>query len=124
MVNRISLMGVLAMSVIAACCQTAQAQPGWGRHHGYHGYYGYARPVIVPPPVVVAPGYAYGVAAYPPPAPYVATVAPVPVVPPPPMVVPPPPPVYVPSYTYGAIGPRGGFGFGYSSPGFGVYVGR
>lgn len=84
---------------------TASANP-WNHPHRYrYGYggpiYGYPPVVVAPPPVVVAPAY---------PAP--AYVAPAPVVYPPP-----------PVYTYGAIGPRR-YGFGYASPGFGVYIGR
>jgi hypothetical protein len=118
MIQRSFLAFLFAIGLLTVACQSASAQYGWHRPH--YGYYGYPRPVVVPPPIVIAPGY--GVAAYPPPA-YVAPVVPAPVVapvPPPPPVA--PAPVYMPSYTYGAIGPRG-FGIGYSTPGFGVYVG-
>lgn len=90
---------VVALSLFAA--PSAFAQPGWRHPHRY--YYGYPPPVYAYPPVVVAP-------------------------PPPVVYAPPayaPPPVYGPPvYGYGAIGPRGHIGFGYSSPGFGVYLGR
>lgn len=115
MMKRILLTSFAAIGLIAVTSQSASAQPGWGHHRpGYYGYYGYGRPMIVPPPVVIGPGYGPGYVVGPPPPVYVA---------PAPVVVPPPPPAYVPSYTYGAVGPRG-FGFGYASPGFGVYVGR
>jgi hypothetical protein len=124
MVKRALLTCLVAVGLLTVACQSATAQPGWRHPHGYYGYYGYPRPVVVPPPVVIGPGYSYGVAAYPPPPPYVAPL-PLPagpIVPPPPVVVPAPAPVYMPAYTYGTIGPRG-FGLGYTTPGFGVYVG-
>lgn len=67
------------------------------------------RPVIAPVPVVVTPVYAYPAPAY---------VAPV--------YLPRPAPVFLPPpvATYGAIGPRGHYRFGYSSPGFGFSFGR
>jgi hypothetical protein len=96
---------LLAVSVVFVSTATASAQP-WGRYHyrgPYRPYYPYP-PVVVapPPPVVVAPPYAYPAPAY----------------------LPPPAPIYGPPvYGYGVVRPRG-YGFGYSSPGFGVYIGR
>lgn len=94
----------------------------WHHRGGYYGYgygYGYRPVVVAPPPVVVAP---YPAPVYAAPAPvYSPAYAPGPVYAPAPI----PAPVYAPpAYSYGVVGPRGGFGFGYSSPGFGVYVGR
>jgi hypothetical protein len=105
-------MSKIKLIITVACLSllfvdSAWAQPGWGYHRRF--YYGppvYAYPPVVafPPPVVVGPPPAY---LGPPP----AYVAPGPIYPP-------------PAYTYGMIGPRGGYGFGYASPGFGVYIGR
>ena len=105
---RYLVLGVLAAGLVSASIAPALANH-WGRPHpGFHGYFGpVVAPVMVAPPVVVAPTY-YA----PPPSVVVA-----------PVVVPAPAPP-APAYSYGIMaGPRG-FGFGYSSPGFGVYFGR
>jgi hypothetical protein len=103
------------LKIFAAAClfllatDSVFAQYGYRHHPRY--YYGYGPPVyayppvvVPPPPVVVGPGYGY----------------------PPPAYIAPPPPVVVgpPAYGYGVVGPRGHVGFGYATPGFGVYIGR
>lgn len=113
------LTAVAFTGLLTAAVQPVGANHGWGHHH--HGYRGpaFGLAVVAPPPVIVAPAYAY------PPA-YVAQ--PIPVPPPmpvpPPVIVPAPAPVYAPTYSYGIMGGPRGVGFGYSSPGFGVYMGR
>ncbi|WP_010588348.1 hypothetical protein [Schlesneria paludicola] len=113
---------VVCLSLV--CTGSAFAQPGWGHHHRH--YYGYGRPVYGYPPVVVAPPPV--VVAPPPaviPAPAPGVVYSSPVYPGPTYVAPAPVPVYAPpAYGYGVVGPRGRYGFGYSSPGVGVYIGR
>lgn len=127
MVPRI-VAGLIFTAVMAVGVQLAAANHG----HHHHGYYGprfgfgvaVGPQVIVPPPVVVAPAYAYPpVYAVPAPAP-IMPAPPVPMMQAPAVVVPPPPPSYGPTYSYGIMGGPRGVGFGYSSPGFGVYVGR
>lgn len=116
-----ALAAIVFGGVLAVALPSASANHGWGHphHHGYRGP-GFGVAVFAPPPVVVAPPpYMY--------APVYAA-PPIPVPPPvpmgPPVVIPPPPPVYAPPYSYGIMGGLRGVGFGYSSPGFGVYVGR
>ncbi len=102
------VLAVVCLSLLAG--QSAFAQPGWRHPHRY--YYGYAPPVYAYPPVVVPrPPIVVGPPAYIPPPVYG-----------PPVYA---PPVYAPApYGYGVVGPRGHLGFGYSTPGFGVYLGR
>lgn len=101
----------LIACVTLVSVSSASANP-WN-HRYYYGYrgpvYGYPPVVVAPPPVVVAAPPPY-------PVPAPAYVAPAPAVYGPPVYAP-------PAYTYGGFGPRG-FGFGYASPGFGVYFGR
>ena len=108
--THLKFVAVFAFALLFAA-EPATAQPGW-RHPHHRYYYGYGpvyAPVVMPPP--------------PPPT---VVVTPAPVLPPGPVyVAPAPAPMYVPQpYTYGAIGPRGHAAFGYSSPGFGIYLGR
>lgn len=113
--SQLKFVAVFAFALVLAA-QSALAQPGYRHPYHHRYYYGYSpvyAPVVVSPPpptVVVTPA---------------PVIAPAPMVPPPAPVYVAPGPVYMPpTYTYGAVGPRGHAAFGYSSPGFGVYIGR
>jgi hypothetical protein len=97
---------ITATCLSLAASDLAYAQVMYRRYPHPRYYYGYGPPIYAypPPPVVVVPRYAY-----PPPA----------SVTPPPVVAAPPP-----AYGYGVVGPRGHLGFGYATPGFGVFIGR